>query len=76
MADFILASPTVNNLGFLNIEEYKFVENPEKNGVKTSLRPDKERKRYGLLLFNNLKSKDIGIPLKPVAGLSQEPKRS
>jgi hypothetical protein len=44
----------------LNIEEYKFVENPEEDGVKTAQRPDHERKGYGLLLFNNQMSKNMG----------------
>jgi hypothetical protein len=69
VADYILASPIEKDLRFLNIEEYKFVENPEKDGVNNSLRPDKERKGYGLLLFNNLESKNIGIEAVLACGL-------
>jgi hypothetical protein len=44
----------IHDLSLLNIEEYKFIENPEKYGVKTALKPDKKRKGYGLLLFKNI----------------------
>jgi hypothetical protein len=54
----IAASDDEDFLG-LNIEEYKFVESPEEDGVKTANRPDHERKGYGLLLFNNQKSKNM-----------------
>jgi hypothetical protein len=44
IANKILNSKPEENIHLLNIEEYKFVENPEKDGVKTALRPDEERK--------------------------------
>jgi hypothetical protein len=53
----------------LNIEEYKFVENPEEDGVKTAQRPDHERKGYGLLLFNNQMSKNMGERAVKACGL-------
>jgi hypothetical protein len=53
----------------LNIEEYKFVENPEVDGVKTAQRPDEERKGYGLLLFNNQSSKNMGERAVKACGL-------
>jgi hypothetical protein len=66
--EIIAASDDVDFTG-LNIEEYKFVEHPEKDGVKTAQRPDKERKGYGLLLFKNLQSKNMGERAVKACGL-------
>jgi hypothetical protein len=44
IAGKILAASDEEDLSDLNIEEYKFVEHPEKDGVTTALKPDNERK--------------------------------
>jgi hypothetical protein len=66
--EIIAASYDVDFTG-LNIEEYKFVEHPEKGGVKTAQRTDNERKSYGLLLFKNLQSKNMGERAVKACGL-------
>jgi hypothetical protein len=66
--EIFAASDDVDFTG-LNIEEYKFVEHPEKDGVKTAQRPDNERKGYGLLLFKNLQSKNMGERAVKACGL-------
>jgi hypothetical protein len=60
----------------LNIEEYKFVENPEEDGVKTAQRPDQERKGYGLLLLKNLVSKNMGERAVKACGLPDASQKS
>jgi hypothetical protein len=60
IAGEIIAASDDKDFTGLNIEEYNFLENPEEDGVKTAQRPDHERKGYGLLLFNNQKSKNMG----------------
>jgi hypothetical protein len=60
IANEILSAGPEEDLNLLNIEEYKFVENPQKDGVKTALKPDDKRKGYGLLLFQNSQSKNMG----------------
>jgi hypothetical protein len=60
IANEILNASPEEDLSLLNIEEYKFIENPEKDGVKTALKPDDERKGYVLLLFKNIESKNMG----------------
>jgi hypothetical protein len=59
IANEILNASPEEDLSLLNIEEYKFIENPEKDGVKTALKPDDKRKGYGLLLFKNIQSKNM-----------------
>jgi hypothetical protein len=44
IAGKIIAASDNEDFTGLNIEEYKFVENPEEDGVKTAQRPDHERK--------------------------------
>jgi hypothetical protein len=58
IAGEILAASDDNDLSNLNIEEYKFIEHPKKDGVKTALKPDNERK--GLPFFKNIESKNTG----------------
>jgi hypothetical protein len=65
----IMAASDEEDFSGLNIEEYKFVENPEEDGVKTAQRPDEERKGYGLLLFNNQISKNMGERAVKACGL-------
>jgi hypothetical protein len=60
IANKILNASPEEDLSLLNIEEYKFIENPEKDGVKTALKHDDERKGYSLLLFKNIQSKNMG----------------
>jgi hypothetical protein len=65
----ILSAGPEEDLSLLNIEEYKFVENPEKDGVKTALKPDDKRKGYSLLLFKNIQSKNMGERAVRACGL-------
>jgi hypothetical protein len=69
IAGKILAASDDDDLSNLNIEEYKFIEHPEKDGVKTALKPDNERKGYGLLLFKNIESKNMGEKAVRACGL-------
>jgi hypothetical protein len=69
IANEILNASSEEDLSLLNIEEYKFIENPEKDGVKTALKPDDKRKGYGLLLFENIKSKNMGERAVRACGL-------
>ncbi len=72
----IMAADDDSDFTGLNIEEYKFVEYPERDGVKTAQRPDEERKGYGLLLFNNEKSKNMGDRAVKACGLPDSTKES
>jgi hypothetical protein len=69
IANKILNASLDDDLSLLNIEEYKFIQNPEKDGVKTALKPDDERKGYGLLLFKNIESKNMGERAVRACGL-------
>jgi hypothetical protein len=69
IANKILRSGLEEDLKLLNIQEYKFVENPEKDGMKTALKPNDKRKGYGLLLFNNIESKNMGDRAVRACGL-------
>jgi hypothetical protein len=60
IAKEILNAGQEEDRNLLNIEEYKFVENPKKDGVKTAFKPNNERKGYSLLLFKNIQSKNMG----------------
>jgi hypothetical protein len=44
IANEILSAGPEEDSSLLNIEEYKFVENPEKDSVKTALKPNDKRK--------------------------------
>jgi hypothetical protein len=46
IASEILAASDHDDLSNFNIEEYKFIEHPEKDGVKTALKPVNERKGW------------------------------
>jgi hypothetical protein len=72
----IMAANDDTDFTGLNIEEYKFVEYPEPDGVKTAQKPDEERKGYGLLLFNNVKSKNMGERAVKALGLPDPTKES
>jgi hypothetical protein len=69
IANKILNASPEEDLSLFNIEEYKFIENPEKDGVKTALKPNNERKGYGLLLFKNIQSKNMGERAVRACGL-------
>jgi hypothetical protein len=69
IAATIMAASDEEDFTGLNIEEYKFVKNPEEDGVKTAQSPDEERKGYGLLLFNNQISKNMGERAVKACGL-------
>jgi hypothetical protein len=69
IANEILNTGQEEDLSLLNIKEYKFVENPEKDGVKTALKFDDKRKGYGLLLFKNIQSKNMGERAISACGL-------
>jgi hypothetical protein len=69
IAGKILNASEHDGLSLLNIEQYKFIEHPEKDGVKTALKPDNERKGYGLLLFKNIESKSMGERAVRACGL-------
>jgi hypothetical protein len=58
IANKILNASLEDDLSLLNIDIN--IENPEKDGVKTALKPDDERKGYGLLLIKNIESKNMG----------------
>jgi hypothetical protein len=60
IAGEILNASEHDDLSLLIIEEYKFIGHQEKDGVKTALKPDNKRKGYGLLLFKNIESKNMG----------------
>jgi hypothetical protein len=69
IAGKILNASEHDDLSLLNIEEYKLIEHPEKDGVKTALKPDNERKGYRLLLFKNIESKNMGDRAVRACGL-------
>jgi hypothetical protein len=69
IAGEILNASEHDDLSLLNMEEYKFIEHPEKDGVKTALKPDDERKGYNLLLFKNIQSKNMDEKAVRACGL-------